>query len=213
VVSQTHPTIIQACYGEIFSILASLVTPRNLTLKSRLMFAPNPVQTDSSVSHWDSSALPNQVMEPNIASDLLHVVTAPHDLTFSLLKDLGWTGPLMIFVEQGTTTAAALDSVTHVRGLFPNLNPNNLNTNGDTRTRLIFFTSYLGPNPGDDLSAILARANGIPLVVEAAGQETDIGGSYIVVRLGGLPQGSYALSVNYRGVNSTNAPTITIVGQ
>lgn len=174
-----------------------------------LMFAPSTLQSGSSVSHWDSSLLPNQVMEPSIQSDLLHLVTPPRDLTFSLLKDIGWTGPLMIFVEQGTAAAAALDSVTHVRGPFNNLSPNNLNPN-DRRTRLIFFTSYLGPNPGDDLSAISVRANGIPLVVEAAGQNSPIG-SYVVVRLEGLPQNTYLLSITYRGVNGTNTPSITIM--
>ncbi|HEY3024868.1 MAG TPA: PA domain-containing protein [Pyrinomonadaceae bacterium] len=55
-----------------------------------LMFTPNPVQGGSSVSHWDSSALPNQLMEPSINGDLFHSVTTPQDLTFSLLRDIGW---------------------------------------------------------------------------------------------------------------------------
>ena len=56
-----------------------------------LMFSPNPVQTGSSVSHFDSSAFPNQLMEPNDSSDLTHSVMPPQDLTLSLLRDLGWT--------------------------------------------------------------------------------------------------------------------------
>jgi hypothetical protein len=55
-----------------------------------LMFAPNPVQSGSSVSHWDTSEFPNQLMEPNISADLTHNVTPPQDLTFSLLRDVGW---------------------------------------------------------------------------------------------------------------------------
>jgi hypothetical protein len=54
------------------------------------MYAPNPFQSGSSVSHWDISAFPNQLMEPAINADLTHEVTVPHDLTFSLLKDIGW---------------------------------------------------------------------------------------------------------------------------
>jgi hypothetical protein len=54
------------------------------------MFAPNPFESGSSVSHWDSSAFPNQLMEPNINDDLTHSVTPPQDLTFSLLRDIGW---------------------------------------------------------------------------------------------------------------------------
>jgi hypothetical protein len=55
-----------------------------------LMFAPNPVVGGSSVSHWDTSEFPNQLMEPNINDDLTHSVTTPEDLTRSLLKDIGW---------------------------------------------------------------------------------------------------------------------------
>ncbi|HYR76213.1 MAG TPA: PA domain-containing protein [Pyrinomonadaceae bacterium] len=55
-----------------------------------LMFAPNPFVSGSSVSHWDSSEFPNQLMEPNINTDLSHSVTKPQDLTLSLLKDIGW---------------------------------------------------------------------------------------------------------------------------
>ena len=55
-----------------------------------LMYAPNPFESGSSVSHWDTSALPNQLMEPNISNDLTHSVVLPQDLTFSLLRDVGW---------------------------------------------------------------------------------------------------------------------------
>jgi hypothetical protein len=178
-----------------------------------LMYAPNPVDQGSSVSHWDVSLTPNQVMEPDISGDLFHVVTPPQDLTFSLLRDIGWTGPIAptILTEQGTNNAAAVDSVTHTRGPFANVDPYNLSTTGDTRTRIIFLTSDLGLNPTDDLSVLQVKASGIPLVVEGAGPNGSLGGtSYIVVRLDGLPAGTYNLSVTLRGVNSTNAPTIAI---
>ena len=55
-----------------------------------LLFAPNPFQSGSSVSHYDVSAFPNQLMEPNINGDLTHEVTPPQDLTYKLLKDIGW---------------------------------------------------------------------------------------------------------------------------
>ena len=55
-----------------------------------LMYAPNPFQSGSSVSHWDVGAFPNLLMEPNINGDLTHEVTLPQDLTFALLKDIGW---------------------------------------------------------------------------------------------------------------------------
>jgi len=55
-----------------------------------LMYAPDPYQSGSSVSHYDVSAFPNQLMEPAINPDLTHSVTPPHDLTYPLLHDIGW---------------------------------------------------------------------------------------------------------------------------
>jgi hypothetical protein len=55
-----------------------------------LLYTPSPVQPGSSVSHWDTIATPNQLMEPNINSDLTHSVQPPQDLTLSLMRDIGW---------------------------------------------------------------------------------------------------------------------------
>lgn len=54
------------------------------------LYAPNPLEPGSSVSHWDTSLAPNQLMEPFINQDLKHAVKPPVDLTFSLLRDIGW---------------------------------------------------------------------------------------------------------------------------
>lgn len=54
------------------------------------MFTPNPYQSGSSVSHYNTSAKRNQLMEPSISADLTHSPTLPLDLTFELLKDIGW---------------------------------------------------------------------------------------------------------------------------
>ena len=54
------------------------------------MYAPNPVDPGSSVSHYDISALPNLLMEPNISGSLTHNVDLPNDLTLPLLRDIGW---------------------------------------------------------------------------------------------------------------------------
>jgi hypothetical protein len=55
-----------------------------------ILFNPVPLAAGSTMSHWDPIAAPNQLMEPDIASDLSHNVKPPNDLTLSLLKDLGW---------------------------------------------------------------------------------------------------------------------------
>lgn len=55
-----------------------------------LLYTPNPRVPGSSVSHWDTTASPNLLMEPNINDDLTLDVSPPRDLTLPLLKDLGW---------------------------------------------------------------------------------------------------------------------------
>ena len=55
-----------------------------------MLFTPNPFQGGSSVSHWDTSACRNLLMEPAINADLTHTVQPPQDLTFPLFKDIGW---------------------------------------------------------------------------------------------------------------------------
>ena len=54
------------------------------------LFTPNPFQGGSSVSHWDTSAFKNLLMEPAINADLTHSVIPPNDLTKSMFKDIGW---------------------------------------------------------------------------------------------------------------------------
>ena len=55
-----------------------------------LMFAPNPFQGGSSVSHFDASMMRNQLMEPSINGDLTQSLIPPLDMTFPLLQDTGW---------------------------------------------------------------------------------------------------------------------------
>ncbi|WP_426193651.1 PA domain-containing protein [Massilia sp. DWR3-1-1] len=55
-----------------------------------LLYTPTVFAAGSSVSHWDVTATPNLLMEPNINSDLGIILTAPKDLTVPLLKDIGW---------------------------------------------------------------------------------------------------------------------------
>lgn len=54
------------------------------------MFAPNPFQSGSSVSHYDTTATRNQLMEPSINGDLTQTVMPPIDLTLPLFTDIGW---------------------------------------------------------------------------------------------------------------------------
>ena len=54
------------------------------------MYTPNPYAGGSSVSHYDTLATPNQLMEPFINSDLPGGLIPPVDLTYPLLVDIGW---------------------------------------------------------------------------------------------------------------------------
>jgi len=58
--------------------------------KRILMYTPTVFEPGSSVSHYTTSASPNQLMEPSINSDLTHELVPPKDLTLPLLKDIGW---------------------------------------------------------------------------------------------------------------------------
>ena len=64
-----------------------------------LMYAPNPVEPGSSVSHWSTAATPNLLMEPFISPDLTDEV----DATLDVFRDIGWPIP-----------AVPVASVTHM---------------------------------------------------------------------------------------------------
>lgn len=55
-----------------------------------LLYASDPIAPGSTVSHFDITALPNQLMEPNINSDLTHNLNPPHDMTRPQMRDIGW---------------------------------------------------------------------------------------------------------------------------
>lgn len=59
---------------------------------SILMYAPSPFQGGSSVSHWDTSASPNLLMEPSINLDLNGTL----DATLELMRDIGWFATLPV---------------------------------------------------------------------------------------------------------------------
>lgn len=59
-------------------------------LNRAMLFTPNPYQSGSSVSHFDTSGFPNLLMEPSINADLGQSLLPPQDLTFKLLQDTGW---------------------------------------------------------------------------------------------------------------------------
>ncbi|MDH3434267.1 MAG: hypothetical protein OEM60_10430, partial [Gammaproteobacteria bacterium] len=64
------------------------------------LYAPFPVQPGSSVAHFDVTASPNLLMEPNISGDLQPTNPAVGlDLTDELLNDIGWDGTISCPVD------------------------------------------------------------------------------------------------------------------
>ncbi len=68
------------------SILAGTDRVKGLMMVAAL----NPVAPGSSISHWDTAATPNQLMEPAINVDLTSSLTPPEDLTAAQMTDIGW---------------------------------------------------------------------------------------------------------------------------
>jgi Tol biopolymer transport system component len=119
------------------------------------------------------------------------------------------TAPV-IFTEEGTDNAAAINSVTYMRAPFQILDKHNFSIDGHARITL--FTSPLGilAPPAPDAFMLSVRANGINLPIERVGNMGGVAGmngSYIIVRLpDGLPTGNLSLTITLRGF--TSAPTI-----
>ena len=120
----------------------------------------------------------------------------------------------VIYVEEGTNNAAAIDAVTFVRGPFRLTNPNNSFFGNDQRTRVMLFTNNLGLTQSalNDPSVLVVEVPGFNLPVEAVGplSITGLSSSYIIVRLpSNLPSGQHELKVKLRGLTS-EAKTLTI---
>jgi hypothetical protein len=77
------------------------------------VYAPNPLELGSSISHWDTSANPSLLMEPAITGGLSSGV----DLTIKHFEDIGWLTSLATDVP---------DARVHRNALYPN-QPNPFN--------------------------------------------------------------------------------------
>jgi glucose/arabinose dehydrogenase len=118
--------------------------------------------------------------------------------------------PPVIFTEENTDIAIALDSVLMIRDPFLFTNPWNFSS--DNRTRLSLFVEHLELTPSENASAVTARAedvqmNVFPLTVEHVSIVTGFPFSQVVVRLpDNLPTGqSLFISVTLRGQTSNKA--------
>ena len=92
---------------QVNSVLPQVITNGMDASGRALLYAPNPYQGGSSVSHYDTTMSRNQIMEPAITSDLTHELTPPIDLTYPLLRDIGWAND---GAAAGTTVSGVTSS-------------------------------------------------------------------------------------------------------
>ena len=97
------------------------------------IYAPNPYQNGSSISHWDTSFTPNQLMEPFYGG-----VNHNSGLGVPALQDLGWTltpsGPTPTPSMTATPTATRTPTPTRTPTATPSSTPTATNTPTATPT-------------------------------------------------------------------------------
>ena len=126
------------------------------------VYAPFPVAGGSSISHFDTVASRNLLMEPAINADLTHNVKAPFDLTFELLRDIGWTFPDADadgVVDDEDCNPTSDRRTTIVLGTIDTGVPNTLFGTGCTSADLIADLKAGAPNAGAFVSAVAHLTN------------------------------------------------------
>jgi hypothetical protein len=126
------------------------------------LYTPSPFESGSSLSHYDTSAFRNVLMEPFLNSDLTHTVKAPFDLTAELLYDLGWTFPDADqdgIVDDEDCQAATDARPTIVIGTLDSGVPNVQFAGGCTAADLIAKLKAVSTNRGSFLSPLAHLTN------------------------------------------------------
>jgi len=120
------------------------------------LYAPNPYQGGSSISHFDVSALPHLLMEPAINTSLSSDV----DLTLPHFNDLGWTNTceLPVSVAISAFDARATDEGVEIRARF-------FSTLGDARY-VVVYRADGGSEYFTGIASVSAPSNGDFLFVD-----------------------------------------------
>ncbi|MBW3565636.1 MAG: DUF11 domain-containing protein [Acidobacteria bacterium] len=166
-----------------------------------LIYAPNPLQAGSSISHWDTRASPNLLMEPNVTATLGHGI----DLSRDAFSDMGWFSAAV--VESTMRDEMAVDNDSDgkadpgdvVRLLVT------IQNNGGTDARGVRFTSSV------PAGAQLVRGS----VKSTAGTTSDTNG-IATVQVGDLDVGSEVtiiFDILIEPLNPTPPASIAIQGQ
>ncbi len=125
------------------------------------LYAPFPVVSGSSVSHYDTVASRNLLMEPAINADLTHNLSAPFDLTLELLRDVGWFADADLDGvpnESDCNANSDLGATVVIGGVDTGV-PNVLFTNGCTITDLTEQIRMSAKNHGQYVSGVAGLTN------------------------------------------------------
>jgi hypothetical protein len=125
------------------------------------VYAPSPVVGGSSISHYDTVASRNLLMEPSISPDLTHNVKAPIDLTYELLRDIGWYPDAdgdLVSDEVDCNSHSDLGGTIVIGGIDTGV-ANQLFTNGCTSADLIAALRAPAPNQGAFVSGVAHLTN------------------------------------------------------
>jgi PA domain len=125
------------------------------------VYAPFPVVGGSSISHYDTVASRNLLMEPAINGDLTHNLRAPFDLTYELMRDIGWyphaDGDLVN--DEVDCNSQSDFRLTIVIGDIDTGVPNQFFTNGCTSSDLIEAQRDGASNHGEFVSGVAHLTN------------------------------------------------------
>lgn len=126
------------------------------------VYAPFPVVGGSSISHYDTVARRNLLMEPAINADLTHNVKAPYDLTMELFRDIGWTSPDAdadgVDDDEDCNPNSNLSATIVIDGIDSGV-PNRLFENGCTMSDLIAKIAAAARNHGEFASGVAHLTN------------------------------------------------------
>ena len=126
------------------------------------VYAPFPVVGGSSISHYDTAAFHNLLMEPAINGDLTHKLKAPDDLTFEALQEFGWTFPDADgdgFVDDEDCNANSDVRPTIIIGGIDSGVPNRVFGTGCTSSDLISQIAAGAANHGGFVSGVAQLTN------------------------------------------------------
>ncbi|MDX1584537.1 MAG: PA domain-containing protein, partial [Thermoanaerobaculia bacterium] len=194
-VSLNDGSAIRGALGE--GVIASIrLDSQNLAGTDSLgrvrMYAPPELAEGSSVSHWDTSAEPDLLMEPNISSSLGHGV----DLSRDLFADIGWFSNAT--VEATLRAILAID-----QDRDGAIDP------GDT-VRMISSIQNNSDSAGQEMVFDLALATGLTLIsdsVSGGAVIDDVG--RVAVEIGTLNVGAEATVIFDLQIDSSLSSSVT----